>query len=307
MATVETAFAPQATSPREKHSRFLKWLPTAWFWMLIPAVFYLGVITLWPMIDSIYVSLTDMGTNGSGTWVGLNNYLRGLGDGVYWHSLGVTSIFMVFSVAIETVAAWIIALLLWAPASRLTNWARTLFAIPMMMCPVVVGITWRSLLNPQFGWINALLNMPGMDWLGNANALWMLVAVDAWQWTPFLFLIISGGLLSLPGEVMEAARVDGAGPVRRFWSVVLPLMMPVTLVGVLLRSLDASKTFDLVYNLTTGGPGNATETAAMFIYRRAFQDFDQGYAAALSVITAVLLTIFAGLMLRVIAKVESPA
>ncbi len=278
---------------------------SVYFWLLAPALAVCLGLVVYPLLRTVYLSFTDLGASGRSQWIGGENYTRMLGDAAFWNSLRVTATFIVVGLVAELVLAWGLALLLERRVSRLSSALRITFAIPMMLCPVVIGIAWRALLNPSFGWINAILGTPNTDWTGDpGKALWVLIAVDVWQWTPFLFMLISAGLLAIPDEVREAARLDGAGAVRILRHITVPLMLPVTLVAILLRTLDATKTFDLPYTLTAGGPGTSTQTIAIFLYRNAFADFDQGYASAVAVTITAALTLFALLYLWMMRRVE---
>jgi multiple sugar transport system permease protein len=279
--------------------------PTVYFWLLIPAVVVLLALSAYPVLRTIYLSFTELGPGGQDTWTGLSNYERMFGDKRFAESIGVTIVFIVVGIAIQLVLAWVLALLLAQRMSRWNNVLRTLFTIPMMLSPVVIGITWRALFNPQFGWVNALFGLHGMDWTGDpAKALWVLIFVDVWQWTPFLFLLISAGVVSIPDDVKEAARLDGASGWKVFRFITFPMTLPVTLVAILLRSIDATKTFELPFTLTSGGPGNATTTVAIYLYRRAFSEFDLGYASTLAVSILLALILFALAYLWMMRKVR---
>ena len=280
-------------------------LPSVYFWMIAPAVVVALGLIVFPLGRTVWLSFTNQGVTGAGTWVGFANYTRLLGDSGFWNSVGVSLVFITSTVFLELVIAWCLALLLERTVRGLTPTLRMLFTVPMMLSPVIVGVAWRALFNPHFGWVNAILGTPGQDWLGNPDrALPVLIALNVWQWTPFLFLMISAGLLSVPGEVKEAARIDGAGGFRLFRSIVFPLTLPVTLVAILLRALDATKSFDLPFTLTGGGPGTTTQTVAIFLYRRAFSDWQQGYASAVAVGLTVGLTLIAIIYLRITRAVE---
>ena len=273
--------------------------------MLAPAVVVALGLVVFPLGRTIWISFTDQGVRGAGNFIGFANYTRLLTDSGFWNSVGVSFTFIVSTVLLELVIAWCLALLLERTVRGLTPTLRVLFTIPMILSPVIVGVAWRALFNPHFGWINFIFGTPGQDWLGNPDrALWVFILLNAWQWTPFLFLMISAGLLSVPAEVKEAARLDGAGAFRMFRSIVFPLTLPVTLVAVLLRALDATKSFDLPFTLTGGGPGTTTQTVAIFLYRRAFSDFQQGYASAVAVGLTVGLTLIAIAYLRFTRFVE---
>jgi multiple sugar transport system permease protein len=281
----------------------LRWLMPA------PAVILLAAFTLIPLLRTIYLGFASVKYGRDVTWIGLGNYQQLLTDDLFLGALANTFVFVALAVVSELILGFAIALLLWGEVSRWRSVFRTLFMIPMVLSPVVVGITWRALLNPNFGWINHLVGIPGFQWLSDPNrALFTLAAVDVWQWTPFMFVILLSGLQGVPADVLEAAEVDGASSVRRFVDIVWPLMLPFTIVAVLLRAIDAFKIFDLVYNLTGGGPGTATETISFYLYRIAFKQFDLGYAAAVSVVLSVIVGVLVTGYLRLARRLggETP-
>jgi multiple sugar transport system permease protein len=278
----------------------LRWLMPA------PAILILVLFTVAPFVRTIYLSFTHvkMGRKILITWIGTENYSRLFNDDLFWIALRHTATFTIVAVLGELILGYMIALLLYGEVSRWRSLFRSLFLLPMVLSPVVIGITWRALLNPSFGWVNHLLGTHQFQWLGTpSHALYVLAMVDIWQWTPFMFLIILAGLQGLPTEVLEAARVDGASPIQLFIQVIWPIMLPITTVAVLLRSIDALKIFDLVYNLTFGGPGTSTETMSFYMYRLAFKSFDHGYAAAVSVFLSIVTTILVTLFLRVSRRI----
>jgi multiple sugar transport system permease protein len=260
----------------------LRWL------MLFPAVSVLAIFTLVPLVRTIYMSLYTYRIGRPGVWAGLDNYERLLADSAFLSTVRTTLIFTVGAVTLQVLLGLAMALLLVGPVSRWRTVVRTLFLLPMVLSPVVVGIVWRALLNPQYGWINQLFGFQS-GWLSDPDvALMTLVLVDTWQWAPFVFVILLSGLLGLPHEVLEAARIDGANRLQSLLYVTLPMLMPLIGVVALLRGIEASKMFDLVFNLTGGGPGTSTETIGFYTYRVAFKSFDQGYAAAVTVVLVVL-------------------
>lgn len=279
--------------------------PSAYFWLLIPAVVVLLALSVFPLLRTIYISFTSLGVGGAEEFIGLANYERMVNDARFADSVWVSLQFIVVSIFIQLVLAWGLALLLAQRMSRWNNVLRTLFTIPMMLSPVVIGITWRALFNPQFGWINALLGTTNMDWTGDpAKALWVLIFVDVWHWTPFMFLLISAGIIAVPHDVKEAARIDGAGSWGVFRHIIWPMTLPVTLVAVLLRTIDATKTFELPFTLTSGGPGNATTLLAIYLYKRAFSEFDLGYASSLAVSILLALVLFALAFMWMMQRIE---
>ncbi len=290
--------APQARHrPGLRDDSVVRWLMPA------PAVLLLAGFTIWLLIQIVRLSFATVKPGREPVWVGLANYERFLGDATFWIALRNTAVFTVSAVGLELALGMALALLLQGEVTRWRTTLRTLFLLPMVLSPVVVGITWRALLTPEFGWVNQLLGFH-VGWLSHPDlALFTLIAVDAWQWTPFTFVILLAGLLGLPPDADEAARVDGANAWQRFRLVTLPMLAPLIAIVAVLRAIDASKVFDLVYNLTQGGPGTATETLAFYMYRLAFRSFDQGYAATISVV----LSIIVGVLVAVFLKLGGPA
>ena len=175
----------------------------------------------------------------------------------------------------------------------------------MLLPPVVVAVIWRLIYNPQFGVLNGMLRGFGMNtsaltWTSaEGSALASVILVDVWEWTPFLFLLLSAGLQALPQEPLEAARLDGASAWQTFRDIVVPLLKPVIVLAILLRAMDLLRIFDQIFILTQGGPGFATETVSLYIYRTAFRFFNFGYAAAMSFLGLALTIVFARSLMRV--------
>ncbi|MCX6090278.1 MAG: sugar ABC transporter permease, partial [Candidatus Atribacteria bacterium] len=185
---------------------------------------------------------------------------------------------------------------------------RLILMLPLAATPVAVSYMWRIMYNPTQGIINyflRLFHLPG--WAGIFDfmtAMPSIIIVDIWQWTPFMSLIILAGLMSIPQEPIEASRVDGATPIQTFRYVTLPLLKPVMAVGVLLRTIDLFKTFDIIYALTGGGPGRATETLNVHIYLSAFRSLEMGYATAMTLIALAIITVLCTVFIR-IARIET--
>ncbi|MEA3334843.1 MAG: sugar ABC transporter permease [Chloroflexota bacterium] len=256
------------------------WFP---YLLLAPAVITLASLTIYPFIYSIYISLFRYRGGMRMDFIGLGNYTRLLTDAQFWNSMRVVILFTVIAVALEFVLGMALALFL-SQSIKLRGLWRSLVIVPMMLTPVVVGVMWRLMLNPGIGIVNFFLVTIGLQpvgWLSTGSwAFVSIVLVDVWNWTPFMFLILLAGLESLPVEPFEAARIDGAKPVRIFLDHTLPLMKPAILVALLIRTMDCLRIFDQIFILTQGGPGNSTEVASLYLYKTAFKFFDQGYAAA---------------------------
>jgi multiple sugar transport system permease protein len=224
-------------------------------------------------------------------FVGLANYAAALASAEFRHALLVTLGFVVAVVLLEFLIGFAVALALDAvERGKSAYYAILLF--PLMMNPVVVGLIWRMFLHPSLGIVNYVLSSAGVgavDWLGDPrHAFWTVVGVDIWQQVSFMVVLLLAGLSALPREPYEAARMEGAGAVRAFLHVTLPLMRPVITVTLLIRLIFAVRTYDLVYIMTRGGPGQATDLVSYFIYRQAFVSLDIGRACAMAVILLLI-------------------
>jgi multiple sugar transport system permease protein len=240
-------------------------------------------------------------------FIGLENYRNIVTNADIRHSMLVTILFVVAAVGIELVLGLLLALML-APKRRSNAAAATLLILPMAVTPVVSALVWRELFNPNYGWVNYYLRKIGImgepiAWLSNPQTTWFtVVSLDVWQWTPFVALILMAGLQGISPEPREAAAVDGAEGWRLFWDVTFPLLRPFVAIAVLLRTLEAFKTFGTIRVLTGGGPGISTEIINLTIYRTALQDFSVGAAASLGIAFLVFLSILVPQMLRALAR-----
>jgi multiple sugar transport system permease protein len=261
--------------------------------LLVPAAVALAAVAAYPVIYGIRSSFEryrfgrDLGS------AGLSNYRSILHDHVFWTAVGTTARYVVFAVVIETLLGLGLALLV-SRELRFGGIIRLGLILPMTIAPVVVGVIWRlmyasdiGIVNPVFRWLG--LHEPNV--LANTTSAFIgVIAVDVWEWTPLLFLIILAGLQSIPQEPLEAARIDGAGPTRTFFDHTLPLLLPVLMVAVVLRTIDAIGTFDQIFVLTKGGPGTSTQLISTYAYNTAFQFTQYGRAMAMMVaLLAVLL------------------
>lgn len=278
--------------------------------LVIPSLILAGLIIA-PLVYSVVLSLfewriTDI--NRDKPFVGLQNYVTLFTDPIVLTALGNTAVYVVFSVGIELVLGFIVASALFdiTKGRRLAN---SLILLPMIVAPVITALLWRYLLDPQFGLVSqiamALGSERGIDFFGNPQlALPALIAVDIWQWTPFVILILHAGMLGIGEEQFEAARIDGAGRVRILRSIVLPAILPQILLVLLFRTMDTYRIFDTVFVLTRGGPGTATETIGLYTYRTGFSYFEMGYAMALSVFILVTVAIISAFYLRLLRRRE---
>lgn len=275
---------------------------------LLPGLLVLLAIILFPLVFTIRVSLSGWDAISPAlNWAGVRNYVIVFGDRRFWEAMLRLSGMAIGTVLVQYVLGFALALLVWREV-LFRRFFRVLFLIPMMTTPVVMSVIWRTIFHESLGPANDFLGLFGLGhypWLTSANwAVAAVMLVEIWQWTPFMFLLLLAGLLSLPREPFLAAAIDGAGPIRTFLNVTFPMLAPVSIGALIIRLIEASKIMETVYVLTSGGPGTATETAGYYIYIRGLRDFEIGYAAALSitylVVMIVLMTVIAKLLVRVL-------
>ncbi|MGH9673533.1 MAG: carbohydrate ABC transporter permease [Bryobacteraceae bacterium] len=267
---------------------------------LAPAVTLLAALSIYPMLYLVRLSFT--GLDGGFT---LDHFARLFQDRFFVAAALNTAIYTAVALALELVLGLALALLV-DSLGRGRAFFRTALLAPMLLPPVVVAVIWRLIYNPQFGVLNGTLRSMGVDtsglvWAsGQSTALLSVILVDVWEWTPFMFLLLTAGLQALPAEPLEAARVDGASAWRVFRDIKLPLLKSTIFLAVLLRAMDLMRVFDQIFLITGGGPGIATETMSLYIYRTAFRFFNFGYAAAMSLAGLALAVFFARGLLRLI-------
>jgi multiple sugar transport system permease protein len=250
-----------------------------------PALGLLGGVALFPLLYVIYLSfyrrllIFDISK-----FVGLENYRFLLQDERFWNALQNTAYFTGVSVSAQLLLGLGIALLL-NRSFRGKDWVRALILVPWVIPTVVSARMWEWIYNPEFGILNFLLGAK-INWLGTPGlALHAAIFADVWKTTPFVVILLLAGLQIIPRELYQAARVDGAGAWAAFRRITLPLLMPVLLVTLIFRMLDAWRVFDVIYVLTGGGPANTTETLSLYAYKMLFQTLQFGYGSALSVVT----------------------
>ncbi len=265
--------------------------------LLVPAIVALAGVSLYPTIDGIQASLHKYRYALDVGYTGADNFAAIYNDGVFWTAMTTTVLFTVCTVAIETLLGLLLALVV-ARELRFAGLIRVTLILPMTIAPVVVGVIWRLLYASDIGVVNPLFELFGFDapnvLAHPLTAFLGLVAVDVWEWTPLLFLIILAGLQSLPQDPIEAARVDGASALQVFFHHTLPLLRPVLLVAVVLRTIDAVGTFDQIYVLTKGGPGTATQLISIYAYNTAFLFNQYGRAMAMLISLLVCLLLLMG-------------
>ncbi len=273
--------------------------------LLAPALLLVLAVVVYPLYDGFRTSTQFWRFGRALEDVGLDNYRQAWNDPQFRSSLWVTLRFVFFSVACETVLGLGLALLC-ARELRFIRWARTALIVPMVITPVVVGIVFRLLYASDTGLLSTVSQSLGggqVQVLSDPSRAFVgLVALDVWEWTPLMFLILLAGIQSLPVEPFEAARVDGAGAWRTFLDHTLPMLRPVLIVAIVLRTIDAFTTFDQVYVLTHGGPGTSTELISIYGFDTFFKFQQFGYAAAMLLMVALVVMAVSFLAARLIRR-----
>lgn len=276
---------------------------------LTPALVFLLVVIVGPFLYMIGVSFTDLSfalPGHDGNFVGFDNYRRLMrSDPVFWNSFLTTLRFVAGVVSVEFVLGFGFALLLFHRIRR-QRLILTLFLIPMMLAPIAVGLIWKLLLQGDFGMLTYYLRAVGL--LGLRDALLSnpslvlptIMAIDVWEWTPFVTLVMLAGLMSLPREPFEAAIMDGASTLRIFRDITIPLLRPVIALVLILRSIDAFKEFDKVFLLTGGGPGTLTELLSIYTYRVNFKNWDLGYGSVVAFLVYLVVLIFCAIFFKAV-------
>ena len=270
--------------------------------LLAPALLLFALLTLYPLARLLLLSFTDSDYGFAGArFVGLANYEELLSGSGFRRAAWNTIAFALMATVTEVAAGLGLALLLERafPARR---WLTLVILAPYVLSTIVVSAIWRAWYHYDVGFLNTVLRgigLPGVPWLFEPSiALGSIVLVDLWQSAPFCALILLAGLSAIPPEVTEAARIDGAGGLRRFRDITLPMLAPYLMIAALMRSLDSFKLFDKVYAMTGGGPGRATETLSLYVHRLAFRFFDIGQAST----AAIVMILVAGAMGAVYAR-----
>jgi multiple sugar transport system permease protein len=270
--------------------------------LLGPCVLYLIAFSVYPLVVSLIRSFQDYDSRAdSWTWIGVGNYRELFTSDEFWHTVERTAIFTFGGVAIQVVLGTALALF-FNQQLRGSTIVRSILILPMLLTPIVVGLMWRMLLNPDWGmlnWIVERLGFQNVGWLSDSGtAMFTLILVDCWQWTPFVFIIVFARLQALPEDVFEAASVDGASWFERTRYITLPLLMPAIVFAAVFRGIDAFRTFDLVYGLTNGGPVQATSTLSFEAFQNGFQYYRYGYASAIAYVMVVVAAVGITLLFR---------
>ncbi len=283
-------------------------------WIFIaPTIFLLLAINIFPLIWTINLSFTNFRANRTAQdfeYVGLRNYQRLLTDADTWLTLQATAHFLFWTLFFQVLIGFALAWLINRNFRGSAMWT-TIIVLPMMLSPAVVGNFWTFLYQPQIGLFNYVVafltgaDASDFDMLGSVDlAPWAIVIVDTWMWTPFVMLICLAGLRSIPGYIYEAAEIDRASKWRQFRTITLPMVAPFLMLAVLFRGIENFKMFDLVVQLTDGGPGSTTELASINLKREAFEKWRTGYASAFAIILFVTVFGLANIYVKALNRVK---
>lgn len=283
-------------------------------WLFIgPTIVLLLAVNIFPLIWTIYLSFTNYRANRPNAeveWVYLQNYRRILNDPAIWGTMQATAHFLFWTLAFQVLIGFTLAWLINQKFRGNDLWT-TIIVLPMMLSPAVVGNFWTFLYQPQIGIFNYVVGwLSGTDpasfsMIGDvALAPWAIVIVDTWMWTPFVMLICLAGLRSIPPSIYEAAECDRASKWRQFWTITLPMVLPFLMLAVLFRGIENFKMFDLVVQLTGGGPGSTTELTSINLKRAAFEAWRTGYSSAYAVILFVTVFGLASIYVKALNRVK---
>ncbi|PZQ96122.1 MAG: hypothetical protein DI533_16915 [Cereibacter sphaeroides] len=279
---------------------------------LWPTCGFLLVMTIFPFLYSVFLSLhyVRLTTLHRRVFAGLDNYISLLTDGVFLAALKNTALLALSTITIEVLLGFIIAKVFYEMAGcRGVNGLRSAYLVPMMVTPITIGVIANYVMNPQLGLLNYLLGQIGIApvaWFGDPMmAKLSILLINVWQWTPFMAMLLLAGLMSIRHDILEAARVDGAKWYHILHRIELPTVMPLLMLGVILRLIEILRFFDVVYITTRGGPGDSTMVLTLFTYQQNFQFFQVGKGSAAAVIILVLSIIITTFMVHILRRVEN--
>ncbi|SJM35401.1 carbohydrate ABC transporter permease [Mesorhizobium delmotii] len=270
---------------------------------IIPTILFLIIFNIFPLIYSLGYSFTDFraSTSAAANFVGLQNYRELLNDPYIWNNFAVTAKYVIVSVVGQVVVGFGTAMLLNRdiPFKGLIT---TLLLLPMMLSMAVVGLFWKLLYDPSFGIINYALGLGKFEWVGNADmALYAIAITDIWMWAPFVMLLSLAGLSAVPKHLYEAAAIDRAGSFYTFFRITLPLVAPILMIAIIFRTMEAFKTFDLAYVLSTQP---TTEVISIRLYKMAFQEWQTGRSCALAYIVLIMVLAITNIYVKYLNKVK---
>lgn len=295
VVTQASPAAAQTAAPERQ------WRKPSYWPFVIPALVVVLAVIIFPWVFTIWMSFQEWKVGSPTVFVGLANYLRLPTDPRFVEAVGHTLSYTALSVVLPLVFGTLAAVVFHQKfAAR--GFLRGIFIMPMMATPVAIALVWTMMFHPQLGVLNYLLSLVGIPpqlWVFNpTTVIPSLVLVETWQWTPLVMLIVLGGLAAIPTEPYESAQIDGASFWQVFRFITLPLIMPFLFIAGMIRMIDAVKSFDIIFAITQGGPGSASETINVYLYSVAFVYYDLGYGSAIAVVFFLLIVALAALLLH---------
>ena len=265
----------------------------------LPGAVFMGAFLVYPIISMVFVSFFEIGITGERSFIGLDNYIHAFTAGGFMKQLKNTLLYIFVAVSVETVLGVLFALF-FEMNYKGSKIIRSLMMAPLMIAPLVAGLTWKLMMSSSFGIVNELLTRVGIlssssDILWLADEKWSLIAcciADIWLTVPFMMLMTLAGLQGLDTSIVEAAKIDGANMLQQVFYVKIPMIKPVLLTALSVRIIDAARTFDIIWAMTEGGPNSSSETLSIIIYKTLTRYNDIGYASAMAVVFIVALVIF---------------
>ncbi|MDP9788392.1 multiple sugar transport system permease protein [Agrobacterium tumefaciens] len=286
---------------RKEGSRPARLAPNYWPFV-IPALVVISAVIVFPWVFTLWMSAHRWTLGQEQSFIGFENYIRLASDGRFWESLWHTLIYTVLSV-VAPLFLGTLAALVFDAQFPLRGFLRGVFVMPMMATPVAIALVWTMMFHPQLGVLNYLLSfihIGPLEWIYNqSTVIPSLVLVETWQWTPLVMLIVLGGLAAVPREPYESAEIDGANAWQKFRYLTMPMIAPFLMIAVIIRSIDAVKSFDIIYAMTQGGPGTASETINIYLYNTAFSYYDIGYGSAMAVVFFIIIVALSFVLLMV--------
>ena len=280
------------------------------FFLAAPAVLYVFAVGVWPLLQGFYYSFWNYNLirPQRTSFAGFDNYIKLFTDRIARQAMLNTFQFTFFSVSAQLVLGFILALLLWRD-NRFNRSVLAFVLIPVTMTPILVGLVFKAMLSADFGIIGYYLRSIGFGPDGGlltegSVALWVLIAIDCWHWTPLMALILLAGLKSLPMDVLEASRADGANAWQRMHMVILPLMLPSVFLALILRVMDSFRVFDTPFVTTGGGPANGTNTMMLLAVKEGLQFFNIGYASAIANVATLYMVVMASILLFIVRRAD---
>jgi len=277
-----------------------EWRRPSYWPFVVPALIVVLAVIIFPWLFTIWMSLHEWKVGSPTTFVGLANFVRLPNDPRFVEAIGHTMLYTALSVLLPLVFGTFAAVVFHQKFPG-RGFLRGVFIMPMMATPVAIALVWTMMFHPQLGILNYLLSLVGLPaqvWVFHpATVIPSLVLVETWQWTPLVMLIVLGGLAAIPAEPYESAQIDGANIWQVFRYITLPLITPFLFIAAMIRMIDAVKSFDIIFAITQGGPGSASETINLYLYSVAFTYYDIGYGSAIAVVFFALIVTLAAVLL----------